>query len=109
MNVAQLTVVLAGIMVAVALVNMTVQLIKELSGLKPIPTKFLTVVIGIFYAVLSMIIYGTVTHLCMTWYYYVLSVILGIIISYIAIFGYDEVYQDLVRAIKTIFGIGKEK
>lgn len=45
----------------------------------------------------------------MTWYYYVLSVILGIIISYIAIFGYDEVYQDLVRAIKTIFGIGKEK
>lgn len=96
------TVALIVLAILVLITNIIVQVIKDFSGLKDKPTKIVTTVIAITLCVLATIAYCQIFSVALAWYILVASVILGFIVAYGAIFGFDNLYGDLLDKIKEL-------
>lgn len=91
---AQNAVVIMGIMGFLAfIINIIVEMTKELPVIKKMPTKAYVLVIAIAVCVLAMIIYAAVTGMHLYWYYIVLAVFGAFIIGYLAIYGWDTLKE----------------
>lgn len=96
------TVALIILAILVILTNIIVQVIKDFSGLKDKPTKVVTTVIAIMLCVLGTIAYCEIFSIALAWYIIVASIILGFIVAYGAMFGFDNLYGDLLDKIKEL-------
>ena len=91
---AQNAVVIMGIMGFLAfIINIIVEMTKELPVIKKMPTKAYVLLISIAVCVLAMIIYAAVTSMQLYWYYVVLAVFGAFIIGYLAIYGWDTLKE----------------
>lgn len=72
----------------VFMVNIIVEVIK--TAFKKLPTSYLTILVSIVVAVLAMVIAAEVLEMTIMWYYAVGAVVVGIFVSYAAMFGFDK-------------------
>lgn len=96
------TVALIILAILVILTNIIVQVIKDFSGLKDKPTKIVTTLVAITLCILGTIAYCQIFSIALVWYIIVASVILGFIVAYGAMFGFDNLYGQLLDKIKEL-------
>ena len=78
----------------VFLVQLTVQLIKNLPGLNKIPTDLVTMVLSIGYSELALVMWSQYSNTPVEWYYYVGMFFGGLVVAYIAMYGWNKL-KDL--------------
>ena len=80
------------LMAVMALLVFTTTLIVEvIKGLFPkVPTNFVAVIVSELVTVLSALILCAVLKITVMWYYAVGAVVLGLFVSYAAMFGFDK-------------------
>lgn len=85
-----LIVTLIGILVA--LTNVITEVIKKLTWDK-MPTNVLAVVVGELLTLASGLAYFQVNGIEVVWYYVVALVVIGFMVSYAAMFGFDKLKE----------------
>lgn len=81
----------------VFVVNIIVEVLK--AAFAKLPTNYLTIIVSILVAVLAMIIAAAVLEITIMWYYAVGAVVVGIFVSYAAMFGFDK-FKDAWEKMK---------
>ena len=92
----------AAVFVLVALTNIISQVIKKIVNRENCPAQVVVFIIAEVLTILTMVIICTVMHLHIYWYYWPATLILGILVCYGAMFGYDNLYKQLSTAIKAL-------
>ena len=73
------------------LVFATTLIVEVIKGLFPkVPTNFVAVIVSELVTVLSALILCAVLKITVMWYYAVGAVVLGLFVSYAAMFGFDK-------------------
>ena len=78
------------------IVNIIVQMTQEINPIKSIPTKLYTLIISIVVCFCSLLIKEATLNIQII----CTSLIGSFIVGYIAIFGYDNLFEELKRFIK---------
>lgn len=81
----------------VFVVNIIVEVIK--TAFTKLPTSYLTILVSIVVAVLALFIAAAVLEITIMWYYAVGAVVVGIFVSYAAMFGFDK-FKDAWEKMK---------
>lgn len=102
----------AAVMVLIALTNVFTQVIKKIINRDNMPAQALAFVIAEALTFLAVAIICAILHIHALWYFWVLAFIVGVIVTYGAIFGYDNLYSQLGTAmanlINAIFKKGEQ-
>lgn len=83
--------VVFGLMVVT---NIITEVVKKLTWDK-LPTNFLVVIIAEALTLISGAAYAQINDVAVTWYHVVGAVIVGIFVSYAAMFGFDKFRQTM--------------
>lgn len=78
--------------VLVALTNVITEVVKKLTWDK-MPTNVLAVVVGELLTVASGLAYFQVKGIDVVWYYVVALVVIGFMVAYAAMFGFDKLKE----------------
>ena len=94
------SILLAAMAVLVFMTGIIVEVVKNL--FPKIPTNFVAVAVAEIVTVLAVIILCAVLKITVMWYYAVGAVVLGIFVSYAAMFGFDKFKAawDKLKALK---------
>ena len=94
-----LTVVVAAVLVLIALTNVFAQVVKKLINREKYPAQVVVFVIAEALTYLTMAIMCSILAVQILWYYWVLAFIVGVLVTYGAIFGYDNLYSQIGTAV----------
>lgn len=90
-----LTKIIPIIGVLVALTNVIVQVLKKATWDK-LPTNVLALVIAMLLCLVAGIAYCQVNAISMTWYLVAALIVLGFLVAYAAMFGFDKL-QEIMK------------
>ena len=90
-----LTQIIPIIGVLVALTNVIVQVLKKATWDK-LPTNVLALVIAMFLCLVAGIAYCQVNAISITWYLVAALIVLGFLVAYAAMFGFDKL-QEIMK------------
>ena len=90
-----LTQIIPIIGVLVALTNVIVQVLKKATWDK-LPTNVLALVIAMLLCLVAGIAYCQVNAISMTWYLVAALIVLGFLVAYAAMFGFDKL-QEIMK------------
>lgn len=97
----QYSVVVIGVLGALAFaVSLIVEVLKDLPGVKKIPTKLLVIAVALVVTVLALLIYLAYRHIILLWYYIVLAVFAAFVVAYISMYGWDTLKELKDRFIR---------
>jgi len=86
--------------VVAALVFVTTIIVEVVKNLFPkVPTNFVAVIVSLIVTVLAVLILCAVLKITVMWYYAVGAVVLGLFVSYAAMFGFDK-FKAAVEKLK---------
>ena len=88
------SIILGVLFVLTTTVNLIVEVIKTFI---PIPTAIVVFVVSITLTELALFIACEVLAITVMWYYAVGAVVLGIVVAYCAMFGFDKIKEVLGR------------
>ncbi len=95
MNIASyITALVTIIGVLVALVNIIVEVIKKATWDK-IPTSLLAVIVSLALTLVAFFAWAAYSGIPILWYYVVAAVIVGFMVAYAAMFGFDKLKEIL--------------
>ena len=97
-----IAIVAAAVMVLIALTNIFAQVIKKIINRDNMPAQALVFAIAEVLTFLAMAIICAILHIHALWYFWVLAFIVGVLVTYGAIFGYDNLYSQLGTAITNL-------
>lgn len=80
--------------VLVVLTNIITQVLKKVTWEK-LPTNFLAVIISIVLTVVSFFAYCQIKGISVVWYMVAAAVVLGFLVAYAAMFGFDKLKEAL--------------
>jgi hypothetical protein len=86
--------------VLVALVNIIVQVVKQVTWNK-IPTSLLAVIVSLALTLAAFFAYWSYAGLPLMWYCVAAAVVVGFLVAYAAMFGFDKLKEILIRLGKT--------
>ena len=87
--------------VMVALVNILAQVIKQVTWNK-IPTNLLVLILSVALTLVAGVAYAEIMKVTIVWYMVVAAIIVGFLVAYAAMFGFDKLKEMLAQAgIKT--------
>jgi hypothetical protein len=69
-----------------------------------IPTRVLALGVSIALSVVMVVVGCQVENIAIAWYYIIGAVVIGFVAAYCAMYGYDNLYKELVTALKKIIG-----
>ena len=94
------SILLAVMAVLVFATSIIVEVVKNL--FPKVPTNFVAVAVAVIVTVLAMLILCAVLEITVMWYYAVGAVVLGLFVSYAAMFGFDKFKAawDKLKALK---------
>lgn len=96
------TIFAAAVVILIALTNIFTQVIKKIINRDNCPAQVLAFVIAEVLTLLTMVILCTIFGVQILWYFWILAFILGVLVCYGAIFGYDNLYNEIGVAIKAL-------
>lgn len=91
-SVLNLSVILSIVGVLVVLTNIITQVLKKLTWEK-MPTNILVVIISMTLTLVAFFAYCQINAIVITWYMIVAAVILGFLVAYAAMFGFDKLKE----------------
>lgn len=78
--------------ILVILTNIIVEVLKKIIWDK-FPTNILAVIISLILTLVSFFAYTNYKNLVIEWYYVVGAIVIGFLVAYAAMFGYDKLKQ----------------
>ena len=90
------SVVISIIGVLVVLTNIITQVLKKVTWEK-LPTNILVVIISMALTLAAFFAYCQIKALTVVWYMVVAAVVLGFMVAYAAMFGYDKLMEALEK------------
>lgn len=90
----------------VALTNMLTNVIKGLCEAFATHAKLIAPVVAVTLTLLSTAAYLQVFSVAATWYWYAGGAVAGLVVAYVAMNGYDGLYEDLIKHLKGLAGGG---
>ena len=93
-QVLNLSAILSMVGVLVALTNIIVQVFKKLTWDK-IPTNILAIIISMALTLVAFFAYCGIKSIAIVWYMVVGAIILGLLVAYAAMFGFDKLKEAL--------------
>jgi len=86
------SVILSIVGILVALTNIIVQVLKKLTWDK-LPTNILAVVVSLLLTLAAFFAYCQINKITVVWYMVFAAAVLGILVAYAAMFGYDKLRE----------------
>ena len=90
------SVVISIIGVLVALTNIIVQVVKKAVWDK-LPTNVLAVIVSMVLTLVTFFAYCQIKAIAVVWYMVAAAVVLGFLVSYAAMFGFDKLKEALTQ------------
>lgn len=94
MNVIDMSAILVLVGVLVVLTNIIVQVLKKLTWDR-LPTNILAILVAMTLTLLVFFAYCQIKAIAVVWYMVAAAVVLGFMVSYAAMFGYDKLKEAL--------------
>jgi len=91
LNIATLITVI-GVLVAV--VNIITEVLKNVIPTS-VPTSLLAIIISMLITLVGFFAYCSVKEIAITWYYISAAIVLGFMVAYAAMFGFDKLKEIL--------------
>ena len=91
------SVVISIIGVLVALTNIIVQVVKKAVWDK-LPTNILAVIVSMALTLVTFFAYCHIKAIAVVWYMVAAAVVLGFMVAYAAMFGYDKLMEAIGKA-----------
>lgn len=91
-----LSVILSIIGVLVVLTNIIVEVVKKFT-LGKLPTNILAVIISMALTLVAFFAYCQIKGVAVVWYMIVAAVVLGFLVAYAAMFGFDKLKETLAQ------------
>lgn len=88
--------VISIIGVLVVLTNIIVQVVKKVTWGK-LPTNILAVIVSMALTLMAFFAYCQIKAIAVVWYMVVAAVVLGFLVSYAAMFGFDKLKEALTQ------------
>ena len=88
----------------VALTNMLTNVIKGLCAVFADHAKLIAPLVAL--TLLATAAYLQVFSVAATWYWYAGGAVAGLVVAYVAMNGYDGLYEDLIKHLKGLAGGG---
>lgn len=79
----------------VALTNIVVEVLKAL--LPKVPTNYLAIAVAMLLTLLAFFVWMAYMHLAFIWYYLAAAMIMGMLVAYAAMFGFDKLKEAFER------------
>lgn len=98
-SVLNLSVILSIVGALVVLTNIITQVLKKVTWEK-IPTNILVVIISMALTMVAFVAYCQIKAIAIVWYMIVAAVILGFLVAYAAMFGFDKL-KEVLNQIET--------
>ena len=89
----------------VVLTNMLTNVIKGLNGLFADHAKIIAPLAAEILTLLATAAYLQIYNVAATWYWYAGGVVAGGVVAYVAMNGYDGLYEDLIKHLKGLAGV----
>lgn len=93
-QVLNLSVILSIIGVLVVLTNIIAEVLKKMTWDK-VPTNVLVIVISMVLTLAAFFAYCSVKGIAVAWYMVVAAIVLGFLVAYAAMFGFDKLKETL--------------
>lgn len=94
-----LSTILTIIGLLVVLTNIVVQVLKKATWGK-LPTNILAIIVSMVLTLVAFFAYCQIKAIAVVWYMVVAAVILGFLVSYAAMFGFDKLKEALAQISK---------
>lgn len=91
-----LSVILSIVGVLVVLTNVIVEVLKKFT-LGKLPTNILAVIISMALTLVVFFAYCQIKGVAVVWYMIVAAVVLGFLVAYAAMFGFDKLKETLAQ------------
>lgn len=98
-NVIDISVLLTAIGALTVITNIIVEVLKKITC-DFIPTQFLAVGVSEVLTIIAYAAWCNHSNLATTWYYNIAAVVVGFMVSYAAMFGFDTLKEALNKAVK---------
>lgn len=95
-SILNLSSILSVIGVLVVLTNIVVQVLKKVTWGK-LPTNILAVIISMVFTLAAFFAYCQIKAITVAWYMVFAAVVLGFLVSYAAMFGFDKLKEALAE------------
>ena len=98
---AENSVMIIGILGALAfVVSLITEMLKDLPGIKKMPTKAFVILVSLIVTVAALLIYLAYAGIPLLWYYIVLAVFAAFVVAYISMYGWDTFKELKDRFVK---------
>lgn len=99
--ISEYSVVIIGVLGALAfMVSLITELLKDMPGIKKVPTKAFVILVSLIVTVAALLIYVAYARVMLLWYYVALAVFAAFVVAYIAMYGWDTLKEIKDRFIK---------
>lgn len=90
------SVILSIVGTLVVLTNIIVQVLKKATREK-LPTNILVIIVSAVLTLAAFFAYCQIKSVVITWYMIVAAIVLGFLVAYAAMFGFDKLKEALVQ------------
>lgn len=99
--ISEYSVTIIGILGVLAFtVSLITELLKDMPGIKKMPTKAFVILVSLIVTVAALLIYVAYAHIDLLWYYVALAVFAAFVVAYIAMYGWDTLKELKDRFVK---------
>ena len=92
----------------VALTNMLTNVIKGLCTVFADHAKLIAPLVAELLTLLATAAYLEIFNVAATWHWYAGGAVAGLVVAYVAMNGYDGLYEDLIKHLKGLAGVSDE-
>ena len=88
----------------VALTNMLTNVIKGLCEAFATHARLIAPLVAVALSLLATAAYLEIFSVAAAWYWYAGGAVVGLVVAYVAMNGYDGLYEDLIKHLKGLAG-----
>ena len=88
----------------VALTNMITNVFKGLCAVFADHARLIAPVVAVALTLIATAAYLQIFSVAATWYWYAGGAVAGLVVAYVAMNGYDGLYEDLIKHMKGLAG-----
>lgn len=92
----------------VVLTNMITNVFKGLCAVFADHAKLIAPVVAVALTLIATAAYLQIFSVAATWYWYAGGTVAGLVVAYVAMNGYDGLYEDLIKHLKGLAGGGHD-
>ena len=93
---------LIAVMVLTLWVNIIVAITKKVVAWDKFPVQVWVMIVAIASTVITVAAFAQYFNIAMLWYYWVAAIALGFLVCYAAMFGYDNLYKQIMETVQKI-------